>query len=102
MVNDNRGGRAVGSDGVPFQLRPCQAGDYVAYLVHALPAQAEYLVEVRVGVWVEAPAARTGEPRSPRGPTGGTGGPSPSPSAAASSPWQAQGGGASARSSTRH
>ena len=56
--------RADGRDAVPLQLLRLRAGDHFAYLVHALPAQIEHLVERRIGVRVDAPAARTGEPRS--------------------------------------
>jgi len=60
--------RAVGRDAVPLQLLRLRAGDHFAYLVHALLAQIEHLVELRVGVRVDAPAARTGEPRSTQAP----------------------------------
>ena len=59
---------AVGRDAVPLQLLRLRAGDHFAYLVHALPAQSEHLVERRVGLRVDAPAARTGEPRSSQAP----------------------------------
>ena len=35
--------RAVGRDAVPLQVLGLRAGDHVAYLVHALPAQIEHL-----------------------------------------------------------
>jgi hypothetical protein len=77
---------AVGRDAVPLQFLGVHGGDHFAYLLHAPPARIEHLVQRRVGVRVDAPVSRAGEPPSSQAPRGGTGERLPSPSAAASSP----------------
>jgi uncharacterized protein len=54
---------ATGRDADPLQLSRFRGGDHSAYLVHALAPKLKHLVERRVGVRVDAPATRTGEPR---------------------------------------
>ncbi len=51
-----------------YTRSPRRADDDFAYFIHALPAQCEHLVERRVGLGVDAPASRTGEPRSSQAP----------------------------------